>query len=59
MNPTQTQLEALYRQCYRLTNEHMQPIHIVRIDEQTRNIYILAGFQEEIELQIKPDGEVI
>lgn len=57
MEPTQAQLESLYRQCYRLTNEHMQPIYIVRIDERTRNIYILAG--EDIQLQIKPDGELI
>lgn len=31
------------------------PIYLVRFDERTSNIYILAG--EEIEIEIDPDGE--
>lgn len=30
----------------------MQPIHMVRIDEQTGNLFILAGTEESIELEI-------
>ena len=36
-----------------------QPIHIIRLDERTKNIFILAGFNEELELQINPKGELI
>lgn len=35
-----------------------QPIHIVRLDERTLNLFILAGQGEEIELEIKPDGNI-
>ena len=34
-----------------------QPIFLVRIDERTRNLFILAG--EDIEILIDPDGELI
>lgn len=59
MEPTQAQLQSLYRQCYRITNIFFQPIHIVRIDERTGNLFILAGPEESLQLQIKPDGELI
>ncbi len=59
MEPTEAQLRSLYRQCHWLTNVLFQPIHVVRLDERTRNLFILAGHEESIELQIKPDGELI
>ncbi|MGL4621498.1 MAG: DUF6888 family protein [Chroococcidiopsis sp.] len=59
MEPTQAQLKSLYRQCYFITNTIKQPVHIVRIDERTKNIFILAGPEESLQLQIKPDGELI
>jgi hypothetical protein len=34
-----------------------QPIHVVRLDERNGNIFILAGREETIELEIKPSGE--
>jgi hypothetical protein len=37
----------------------LQPIHLICIDERTKNLYILAGYNEEIELEITPNGEVI
>jgi hypothetical protein len=56
--PTDTQLRGLYRLSYRLTYVMLQPIHLVCIDERTRNLYILAGNTENIEIQITPDREV-
>jgi hypothetical protein len=32
-----------------------QPIYIVRLDERTNNLYILAG--ETIEIEIYPNGQ--
>ena len=57
--PTQKQLEGLYRICYYLTYKTFQTIHLICIDERTNNLFILAGNDEEIELQITPKGEVI
>lgn len=57
MEPTQTQLHSLYIQCHTLTNVMFQPIHVVRLDERNGNIFILAGREETIELEIKPSGE--
>jgi hypothetical protein len=57
--PTEAQLRSLYRQCRWLTNVAFQPVHIVRLDERTGNLFILAGHEESIELQIKPDGELL
>jgi hypothetical protein len=34
------------------------PIHIVRLDERTLNLFILAGQNEEIELEIQPNGSI-
>lgn len=57
--PTNPQLVKLYQIGYTLTNVMFQPIHIIRLDERTKNIFILAGFNEELELQINPKGELI
>ena len=56
--PTPAQLRSLYRISYVLTNVMFQPIHIIRIDERTGNLFILAGHNEDIELEIDPEGEV-
>ena len=55
--PTAAQLEVLYRISYQLTYIMLQPIHLVCIDDRTLNVYILAGYNEEIEFQILPNGE--
>ncbi|AFZ33625.1 hypothetical protein Glo7428_5250 (plasmid) [Gloeocapsa sp. PCC 7428] len=57
--PTEAQLRSLYQQCHRLTNVFLQPIHMVRLDERTGNIFILAGVRESIELEIDPQGELL
>ncbi|NJL36107.1 MAG: hypothetical protein HC899_04645 [Leptolyngbyaceae cyanobacterium SM1_4_3] len=56
--PTGAQLKTLYRFSYLLTNTMLQPIHIVRLDERTLNLFILAGQGEEIEIEIQPDGSI-
>lgn len=55
--PTDKQLESLYRVCYQLTYLMLQPIHLICVDNRTRNVYILAGYDEEMEFQIIPNGE--
>ncbi|MEG4997920.1 DUF6888 family protein [Microcoleus sp. B4-D4] len=55
--PTAAQLESLYRISYQLTYKMLQPIHLVCVDDRTRNVYILAGYDEELEFQILPNGE--
>jgi hypothetical protein len=55
--PTDSQLSSLYRICYQLTYTMLQPIHLICIDERTQNIYILAGYEEELEFQVLPNGE--
>jgi len=55
--PTASQLSSLYRICYQLTYTMLQPIHLICIDERTQNIYILAGYEEELEFQVLPNGE--
>jgi len=57
--PTPRQVRSLYRQCYWLTNVAFQPIHIVRLDERTGNLFILAGREETIEFEIDPEGRLI
>ncbi len=57
--PTIAQTRSLYRQCYWLTNVVFQPIHVVRLDERTRNLFVFGGVSESIELQIRPDGELL
>ena len=56
--PTDLQLRSLYRQCNWLTNVAFQPVYIVRMDERTANLFILAGREETIEFEIKPTGEI-
>ena len=55
--PTVEQLESLYRVAYQLTYMLLQPIHLICVDARTRNVYILAGYGEELEFQILPNGE--
>jgi hypothetical protein len=55
--PTAEQLETLYRVSYQLTYNMLQPIHLICIDNRTRNVYVLAGYDEEIEFQILLNGE--
>lgn len=56
--PTLAQLKRLYLLSYTLTNVMFQPIHIIRLDERNQNLFILAGYEENIEIVITPDGEV-
>ncbi len=55
--PTVAQLESLYRIGYQLTYSMFQPIHLLCIDNRTLNIYTVAGYDEELEFQILPNGE--
>lgn len=59
MELTEAQLQSLYIQCHLLTNVMFQPIHIVRLDERTGNLFILAGHEETIEFEIDPEGKLI
>ncbi|BAZ29456.1 hypothetical protein NIES4074_19020 [Cylindrospermum sp. NIES-4074] len=59
MKPTNEQTQALYRICYRLTNVIergwiCKSIELVRLDERTGNLYVLAG--EDLEFEIEPSG---
>ncbi len=57
--PTSAQLVKLYLVSYSITNILFQPIHIIRLDERTGNLFILAGFEEQLELIINQKGELI
>jgi hypothetical protein len=57
--PTSAQLRSLYIQCYTITNMFLQPIHLVRMDERTGNLFILAGNSESIEVEIDPQGGLL
>jgi hypothetical protein len=57
--PTTEQLEGFYRISYYLTYLTLQPIHLVCIDKRTANLFILAGNDEEIIIEITAQGEVI
>ncbi|MBC6475799.1 MAG: hypothetical protein GDA48_25785 [Hormoscilla sp. GM102CHS1] len=54
--PTAAQALKCFIICYDLTKMYVQ-IYLVRIDERTDNIVILAG--EEIELEIDRNGELV
>jgi hypothetical protein len=59
MEPTDKQAQGLYRLCYRLTNViypgwQYRSVEIVRIDERTGNLYVLAG--DNLDFEIKPTG---
>ncbi len=56
--PTLAQLKRLYLLSYTLTNMMFQPIHIIRLDERNGNLFILAGYQENLEIVVTPIGEV-
>lgn len=56
--PTDEQLEGLYRVGYYLTYLALQPIHLICVDKRTGNLFIVAGDEEDIEIEITPDGEV-
>jgi len=55
--PTAAPLESLYRVSYQLTYLMFQPIHLICVDDRSRNVYILAGYDEELEFQILPNGD--
>jgi hypothetical protein len=55
--PTVAQLESLYRVSYQLTYIMFQPVYLICTDNRTRNVYILAGYDEELEFQILSNGE--
>ncbi|PSB17515.1 hypothetical protein C7B65_18385 [Phormidesmis priestleyi ULC007] len=54
--PTASQLASLYRIGYQLTFTMLQPVHLICVDMRTRNVYVLAGSDEELEFQILPNG---
>jgi hypothetical protein len=56
--PNSIQLARLYSLSYQLTYRMFQPIHMVCIDRRTRNLYILAGHDDDLEFEVAPDGEV-
>ncbi len=55
----QAQLQKLYELCHILTNVMFQPIHIIRLDERTGNLFILAGREETIEFEVDAKGELV
>jgi len=57
--PTSKQLAKLYLLSNTITNVMFQPIHIIRLDERTNYLFILAGRDEQIELVINQKGELI
>ena len=57
--PTEAQLRKLYELCYTLANVMFQPIHIIRLDERTGNLFILAGREETIEFEVDNKGELV
>jgi hypothetical protein len=56
--PTNAQLASLYRIGYQLTFMMLQPMHLICVDVRTQNVYVLAGYDEELEFQILPNGEL-
>lgn len=56
--PTAAQLESLYRVSYQLTYIMLQPIYLVCVESSTINEYVLAGYSEDLEFEIVPNGEV-
>ena len=56
--PTIEQLEALYRISHQLTFEMSRPIYLVWIDDHTHSLYLLAGYNYEIEFEVTPDGDL-
>lgn len=61
MEPNNLQAQNLYRICYRLTNEiypgwPYKSVELVRVDERTGNVVILAG--DDILYEINEIGEL-
>ncbi len=56
MEPTPKQAISAIRVCAQLTRVYKR-IDLVRLDERTRNIYILAN--NSIEAEITPTGEIL
>ena len=56
MKPTNEQGIELFKVCQDLTQMYL-PIYLVRLDERTTRIYILAG--QSFEIEILPNGRVI
>ena len=56
--PTAAHLESLYRVSYQLTYIMLQPIHLVCVDRRTRNVYVLAGYGEDLEFEIVSNVEM-
>lgn len=59
MEPTIPQLQGLYRLCHRLTNAiypgwPYKSTELVRMDERTESLFVLAG--DDLEFEIKPSG---
>jgi hypothetical protein len=57
MEPSNEQAQGLYRLCYRLTNTiypgwQYKYIELVRIDERTGNLYVLAGGSIDFEIKL-------
>ncbi|MEH2057727.1 DUF6888 family protein [Nostoc sp.] len=55
MKPTNEQAIELFKVCQDLTQMYL-PIYLVRLDERTTRIYILAG--QNFEVEILPNGRV-
>ncbi|PMB45412.1 hypothetical protein CEN39_27195 [Fischerella thermalis CCMEE 5201] len=49
MKPTVEQAIELFKVCQDLTQMYL-PIYLVRLDERTTRIYILAGQETEVEI---------
>lgn len=56
--PNANQLNSLYRICYQLIYTCVQPIHLVWVDDRTYNIYVMAGYDDELEFQVLTNGEI-
>jgi hypothetical protein len=56
--PTNAQLQTLYQIGFWLTYRIMQPIVLMCIDPRTKNLFIMAGDDETIEIEILPNGRV-
>jgi hypothetical protein len=59
MQPTNDQVQGLYRLCYRLTNAiypgwQYRSVELVRLDQRTGNLYVLAG--DNLDFEIKLTG---
>lgn len=54
MKPTDEQVRELYRICINLTQMYVS-INLVRLDERTSEIFILAG--DELQITIYPNGK--